>query len=959
MDRRELLWGSTAVVLASSVLANSTQGAERRADDIGGLVSALVQPKSRRETLSVNKGWRFFDGEVVDPSILTQEDTVRNAKAGAANGAAAPSFDDSAWLEVGLPHDFAVYRPVTSDANQAQGYRKRGIAWYRNVLRLDPGDHGKHLELTFDGIATHATVWFNGIPVAHNWSGYNAVTIDITPYATFGEEYNTIAVRADADAMEGWWYEGGGLYRNVWLVKRDSVHIVTDGVFAHPVRVDGRWQIPVEITLENSGAKDEVVSVVVELFDGTRRVTGATADARAQPLDRAVAHFTIDVDAPRLWSPDTPELYRVEVRLVRSREVIDALATDAGFRTQLFDAETGFYLNDKPLKINGVCIHQDHAGVGVAVPYGILEYRLRRLKDLGCNAIRCAHHAQIPYFYELCNRFGFLVMDENRVFNPSADYISQLTWMVRRDRNHPCVILWSVFNEEPMQATEAGYEMVRRMVHEVKRLDTSRPVTAAMNEGHLAPVNVSQAVDVVGFNYNSGMYDAFHKAFPEKPMISSEDTSALGERGCYVTDAAGRHIASLDDPNSWGASHRNAAKPIRDRRFIAASFVWSGFDYRGEPTPYTFPSNLSFYGIMDSCGFEKPAFWIHKAQWTEDVPVLYVAPHWNWEGREGQAIKVLVCSNAHEVELFLNGKSMGRQKADRDWMNTYIVPYAPGRLHAVGYRDGKPVSTYAVETTGKPVRLRLTPFRDHMLGDGLDAQPLTVEALDDRGRPVPVADHDVTFSIENGAIIGVGNGNPNSLEPDKSSRRRLFNGLAQVIVRSQEGMSGMLTLTASAPGLEPTRLNLAVIPAAPRPSQATTQSVQTVGGWIYHDPTAQSPDPQAAPDGDDLTGWHYFRTGSLLQAWQGEGHVLCAASFTPHANVRRDGGTIDLFGVTGAAEVYVDGIHVASKPERTDARLSLILKPEGARTERRISLIFKVARGEFFGLSRGVRVRYS
>jgi beta-galactosidase len=463
------------------------------------------------------------------------------------------------------------------------------------------------------------------------------------------------------------------------------------------------------------------------------------------------------------------------------------------------------------VKIQGVCIHQDHAGLGVALPDSIIDYRLRRLKALGCNAIRSSHNAPTRELLDAADRLGFLVMDENRLFNTSPDYMRILEWMVRRDRNHPSVILWSVFNEEPLQGRREGYEMVRRMAAAVKRLDTTRPVTAAMNGGAFNKVNVSQAVDVVGFNYQIPTYDRFHAASPTKPITSSEDTSAVSTRGEYETDMNAHLLTSYDDvARPWGATHRAAWKAIATRPFMAGAFVWTGFDYRGEPQPFEWPTVSSSFGIMDLCGFEKASFYIHRAQWVKDRPVLHLIPHWNWAGREGRPIRVVAMSNAETVALILNGKLVGEQKVDPYEMNEWHVPYAPGRLEAVGKTAGKVVAHAVVETTGAPAALRLTPDRNGLAGDGRDAAPITVEALDARGRPVPTANLPVTFEIAGGRIIGTGNGDANSHEPEKAPARRLYNGLAQVIVQTEEGGSGLLTLRAQSPGLKPAEARIAV-----------------------------------------------------------------------------------------------------------------------------------------------------
>ena len=496
---------------------------------------------SARERLLLDRGWRFHRGDIPFPKLISHSDSYANAKAGRAFGAAAPEHDDTGWRELDLPHDWAAESGFDPTENLSQGYRTRGIGWYRRHFRLDPADRGRHLEVQFDGVATHCAVWLNGSVVHRNWCGYTSFYLDITPFAKYGEELNTLAVRVDADAMEGWWYEGAGIYRHTWLLKRSATHIVTDGVFATPVRgEDGDWTLPVEITLENSGCEAAFIECEVSLLDPEGRIVGEVRGKTSVDfLALGIVRLTIPVSSPRLWSIEEPALYKVRTAVRHSGEVIDELTTSCGFRSLRFTADAGFFLNDKPLKLQGVCNHQDHAGVGVALPDALWEWRLRQLKEMGVNAYRCAHNPPSVEFLDLCDRMGILVMDENRHFNSSAEYMRQLEWLVRRDRNHPSVFLWSVFNEEPMQGAEVGVEMVRRMVAVVKRLDPTRPVTAAMNGGLFSPANVSQAVDVVGFNYQIEFYDRFHEANPHMALTSSEDTSAFMTRGEYLPLPAG------------------------------------------------------------------------------------------------------------------------------------------------------------------------------------------------------------------------------------------------------------------------------------------------------------------------------------------------------------------------------------------------------------------------------------
>ncbi|WP_230461433.1 glycoside hydrolase family 2 TIM barrel-domain containing protein [Sphingobium sp. CAP-1] len=551
MKRRTLLQllGSG---MATSLLP--AQGFAQASAVRGGVPRSLADGRPH-EGASLNIGWRFYKGDIVSPPILHHSVAYVAAKAGGARGAAGMSFDDEAWRVVDLPHDWAIEMPPQKDENAAQGYRERGIGWYRRSISFDPGLKGRYLEIQFGAISTNASIWFNGTPVAHNWSGYNGFSIDVTSMATFDGKPNMLAVRVDAVAAEGWWYEGAGIYRDVWLIDRAPVSIATDGVYADPRRQDdGLWRIPVEVTTYSIEKAAATVMFVADLIgpDG-QVVASASGSGVAQPLEKTVLHGEIGNIRPQLWSVEQPNLYSVRTRLMRDGKVVDERVTPCGFRTIRFDPERGLFVNDVPTKIKGVCLHQDHAGVGVAVPPALVEWRVRQVKAMGCNAIRCSHGAPDTALLDVCDRLGMLVMDENRNFNVSPDYVEQLEWLVRRDRNRPCVILWSVFNEEPLQGSEVGYEMVRRVSAAVKALDDSRPVTAAMNAGMFTPVNVSQAVDVVGFNYQHGSYDRFHKEHPAVPLLSSEDTSGFMTRGEWVTDKA-RNIRSSDDSQyaGWG-----------------------------------------------------------------------------------------------------------------------------------------------------------------------------------------------------------------------------------------------------------------------------------------------------------------------------------------------------------------------------------------------------------------------
>jgi len=781
--------------------------------------------------------------------------------------------------------------------------------------------------------------------------------VDLTPFATYGGQLNTIAIRVDADAQEGWWYEGGGIYRHTWLVKRNAVHLETDGVWANPVRRDdGKWELPVEATLKNDGAMPVSAEVAVELLDPEGKlVAQAATQAETTPLDKTVAKLSLPVASPRLWSVETPALYTVRTSLKQGGAPIDQRVTRCGFRTIRFDPDKGFFLNDQPVKIKGTCNHQDHAGVGVAVPDSIWDFRIRRLKEMGGNAYRCAHNPPAPEFLDACDRLGMLVMDENRDFNVSPEYMRQLEWMVRRDRNHPSVILWSVFNEEPMEGSETGYEMVRRMKAVVKRLDPTRPVTAALNGGLSAAINVSQAVDVVGFNYQQKEYDAFHKNHPTQPITSSEDTSCYMTRGVYETDPKLCFADSYDVTAApWGETHRQAWRAIAERPFVAGGFVWTGFDYRGEPQKFNWPSVSSVFGSMDTCGFPKAAYYMHQAAWIDDRPVLQLIPHWNWKGKEGRPIKVMALTNAQSVELFLNGKSLGEKTIDRLEGGEWEVNYEPGKLEAVAKTAGKEVARFAEETTGDPVALRLTPDHPDFAGNGEDAQPITVSAVDAEGREVPTANLPVTFELTGPAtIIGTGNGDNTSHEPEKTNQRSLFNGLAQVILQSQPDSSGMVVLTAKAEGLKPAEAQINVKQAAPLPAVPPADPSFMLITWRMSPVSAARPDPNFKISDTDMNSWPNVRAG-LLQKFEGGTWGAYRITFTPRAAIQKNGGQILFKEITGSAEVWVDGQLAGEKT--TTALTELRVKLTPATTSRTVTVLVNSGGAAKAGLSGAVIV---
>lgn len=876
------------------------------------------------EKYSLDKGWKFHLGDIPFPIIKGHNETYASTKAGRATGAASPTYDDKNWRELDLPHDWAVEMPFDSSENLSQGYKKRGYGWYRRHFKLNESDRGKHLELQFEGIATHSTIWLNGIVVHRNWCGYTSSYIDITPFVKYGDRINTIAIKVDAVAQEGWWYEGAGIYRHAWLVKRSPLHIITDGVYANPVKKTGlQWEIPVEVTLYNSGNEDASnVEVEVAVYDKKRNViVQGKTNSGVKVLHQAVAELKLQVNDPHLWSVDDPYLYTVEVKVRQNGTQTDEMKTKCGFRTIRFDKDSGFYLNDEPMKLMGTCNHIDHAGVGVAVPASIWDFRIRKLKEMGSNAYRCAHNPPAREFLDACDSLGLMVMDENRNFNSSPEYIRQLQWLVRRDRNHPSVILWSVFNEEPMQGEEAGYEMVRRMSAEVKKLDCTRPVTAAMNGGLFSAINVSQAADLVGFNYQPQNYDRFHAENPEMCMTSSEDVSCVMQRGQYVTDRKQNLLDSYDTQHpKWGTTHRKSWKAINERPFLAGCFVWTGFDYKGEPTPFKWPTINSNFGIMDICGFPKTAYYIYQAYWLKR-PILHIEPHWNWPTDSiGKNIRVMVISNVDKVKLSLNGKVIQEAVVDKYDFNTWQVPYYPGCLEAVGYRDGKEVIRTKVETTGKAVGIRLIPDRDVLSGNGRDAMPITVQAVDKKGRSVPIADNLIEFEVTgDGELLGVGNGDPNSHEPDKANYRSLYHGLAQILIKSKENTAGFITVKAKSRGLKTGIITVPVHSASQMPFVPEIAPKLILDKWLLSPVTKKRPNPNEKLADNDMNSWEPTQTGTLKTLESGQ-YLVYRTEFTPHRIQQSKGGRIQFKKLVGKAEIWMNGELIGKKenPEVAD-----------------------------------------
>lgn len=772
-----------------------------------------------RQRLLLDDTWTFHRGDISSAVPKDHGATYGHAKTGNASGAAAPQYDDSAWSRVDVPHDWAVEAEFDSNYNVSNGFRPKEVAWYRKRFLLVEADRDRSLTLEFDGVFRNATVWLNGHLLGTEPSGYTSFRFAISDMALFDRE-NVLAVRVDATDFEGWWYEGAGIYRHVWLVKTEAIHVAPWGVFVSSVFPDPgdltRAVIEVETTVCNESDKGARVELATTVLDSEGQEVGQALAVKA--LNAHGEHLVrqaIPLDQPRLWSIGSPHLYRLRTALVCREVVVDEVETTFGVRSARFDPQTGFYLNGKPLKIQGMCNHQDHAGVGVALPDRIHEYRIERLKEMGCNAYRCAHNPPAPELLDACDRLGLLVMDETRLMAATPQGRHELEHMILRDRNHPCIILWSMGNEEPIQNTESGARILRSMVRHAHRLDPTRPTTAAVTGGWGNAFSL--ALDVEGINYSLNQYDPYHKNNPEHPLLSSEHAAAVTTRGIYTNDLAKGHLSSYDvNHATWACAAETAWRSVAERPFLAGAFIWTGFDYRGEPQPMEWPCISSHFGVLDTCGYPKDSHFYYQAWWSER-PILHVFPHWNWGGREGQEIDVWAYGNSEAVELFLNGESLGRKAMPRNGHVEWKVSYLPGVLSARGYRGGLVEVSVERETTGSPAALRLLPDRSTIRGDGEDVSMVRVEVIDDAGRVVPIASNRVEFSVSGaGRLLGVGNGDPSCHESDKAPRRSAFNGLCMAIVQTDVA-AGEIVILAEAEGLKPGRAVLEVLAGTPRP----------------------------------------------------------------------------------------------------------------------------------------------
>jgi beta-galactosidase len=748
-------------------------------------------------------------------------------------------FNDNKWRTLDLPHDWSIEGSFSqkNPSTPNEGGLPTGIGWYRKTFRLSVSSKSKNIIINFDGVYHNSEVWINGHYLGKRPNGYISFNYDLTGYLKFGNQTNVVAVRVDnSDQPNSRWYSGSGIYRNVWLTTINKIHFKQWGTFITTPQISNSSAI-VNIKAGISSAYKNL-SLKATIYNQMGKVVVDNLSSINNPIVGIDRDLVIKNSI--LWSIDHPYLYKVVLQLFKGNELLDNYKVNIGVRSFKFDSEKGFSLNGVHMKIKGVCMHHDLGALGAAVNTRAIERQLQLLKQMGCNAIRTSHNPPAPEFLNLCDKMGFLVMDES--FDMWAkkktkhDYHEDwaqwhrqdLTDQILRDRNHPCIFIWSIGNEIREQFDSTGVSITRELVKIVKDIDNTRPVTSALSESdpHKNFIYQSGALDLVGLNYHQEVYADFLKNYPNQKFIATETMSALETRGFYDTPTdTTRHwpqssknpftqgnaqfaVTAYDNVAAyWGSTHEETWKIIKKYDFLCGLFIWTGFDYLGEPTPYPWPARSSYFGIVDLAGFPKDVYYMYQSEWT-DKPVLHLLPHWNW--KPGQLVDVWAYySQADEVELFLNGKSVGIKKKQGDDLHvSWKVKFEPGTLKAISRKNGKIVLSQEIHTAGAPVKIQLIADRKSIHADGNDLSFITVKVLDKDGNLVPNAENLVNFKIKGPAdIAGVDNGSQISMEPFKANYRKAFHGMCLLIVRSKK-TKGKILVEANSMGLKSSSLAL-------------------------------------------------------------------------------------------------------------------------------------------------------
>src|SRR5450631_2017348 len=800
VSRRDLLKSSLLVPAAAvahgmTPMASAMQAAAEHADQHpASSAPGSAQSSAERERLLLDFGWRFHLGNANDLSkdFNFGSDSAGNfQKTGNFIPCGTTAFDDGDWKSVDLPHDWAIELPFTNDRELAnkgfyplgRNYPATSIGWYRRVFDIPASDANSRITLEFDGSYRESMVVFNGFYVGRHSGGYDPFSFDVTPFANPGGR-NILLVRVDATSSDGWFYEGAGIYRHVWLVKTSPVHVKQWGTFVRSQIQADEATLSIRTEVKNDDKTAQSTRVVSKILDPSGKEIGnaATAFLSIPGVGEQTYKQSLVVKRPLLWSLEERNLYKLVTEVRAGGDIVDRCETPIGIRDVKFDAEKGFFLNGKSVKLKGTCNHQDHIAVGAAVPDAVQYYRIRKLQEMGCNSLRTSHNPPTSELLDACDELGMLVFDETRMMSSNPEGLSQFGNLVCRDRNRPSVFMWSMGNEEGQANTPKGLGILTAMKAVATEYDGTRPVsiapTGAIGAGGLV------VCDVMGYNYMDPQAEAYHKAHPENPVIGTETVSAVGTRGIYITDAKKGYVSSYDPYTTTGrASAEGWWSFCNSRAWVSGGFVWTGFDYRGEPSPDGWPNISSQYGIIDTCGFPKDAFYYYQSWWTSNQ-VLHLFPHWNWPGMEGKQIAVWAYSNLDRVELFLNGKSLGAKDVKKDSHVAWVVKYAPGSMEARGWKDGKQVMSAKRETTGPAAKLAVSANRHEISADGEDVAVFAVEVHDAQGRVVPVTENEVTFRVSGaGKLIGTGNGDPTNQASDKGRSRKAFSGMCLGVVQ--------------------------------------------------------------------------------------------------------------------------------------------------------------------------------
>ncbi len=813
-------FGQCLLVIVVSLLSTS----------LGTSAATPSTPAGNERRQSFNEGWRFYKGEV--------------------EGAEQPQFDDSKWRALRLPHDWAIEGPFDRKINPHAGALPAfGTGWYRKGFRLPASAKGKYFAIDFDGAMSNSQVWLNGHLVGGRPYGYSSFQLDLTPYLNFGDATNVLAVRLTPEERSSRWYPGAGIYRNVWLEMTGPVHVAHWGTYVTTPQVsDDQATVVVKTQVSNRTGQEVKVTLRTTVRDsGDRTVSSKDVPAAVSASGTATVSTSLIVPHPRRWSLDHPNLYTLVSEIMVSGKPVDRYTTPFGVRTIAFDKDRGFLLNGQHVRLHGVCDHHDLGALGAAVNRRATERQLQILKAAGVNAIRTSHNPPSPELLDLADQLGLLVMDEAfdmwhiaKTPNDYSKYFDEWSErdvrdFVHRDRNHPSIILWSIGNEIPEQRRANGAQEAHRLTGFFHEEDPTRPTTSAFNSAEDAIKNkLADEVDIPGFNYRAMQYEQIRKDHPQWVVFGSETESCVSSRGVYhlPIEKYEKHpslqISSYDIIAPRWAYCPDVEFTYQDKvPQILGEFVWTGFDYIGEPTPFfsgrdpsanaaDWPARSSYFGMIDLAGFPKDRYYLYQSEWTT-APMVHLLPHWNWEGREGQPVPVMVYSNAEEVELLLNGKSLGKKARYSDlwempvgknvspegkftsrYRRIWQVQYQPGVLKALAYQNGKQVAVTEVRTAGAPARVKLSPDRTTINADGDDLSFITVRIEDKDGNLCPLADNLVHFNVTGaGTIAGVDNGNAATEEPFQADHRKAFNGLALLIVRSKAGEAGTIRVAAT------------------------------------------------------------------------------------------------------------------------------------------------------------------